>query len=51
VLALDPILAGILGFMVQIFFAWRIKVITYNKWLTALICVLAALNLCALCFF
>jgi hypothetical protein len=44
-LALDPILAGILAFLVQIFFAWRIRIITRNPWQYVPVVIFATLNL------
>lgn len=36
-LALDPMLAGIIASMVQLFFAWRLQIISKQWWLTIFI--------------
>ncbi|KAK0207146.1 hypothetical protein DFS33DRAFT_647100 [Desarmillaria ectypa] len=43
VFATDPALTGIIAGMVQLFFAWRVKVLTNNLWLVAIVaaCALA----------
>ncbi|KAF7966305.1 hypothetical protein HWV62_39201 [Athelia sp. TMB] len=45
-LAADPMLAGAVAFMVQLFFAWRIHVIARTPWQTLGILLCAALTLC-----
>ena len=45
-LAADPMVAGIIAFMVQLFFAWRIHVVAKTVWLTLAIVVCAFLTLC-----
>jgi len=45
-LAADPMVAGIIAFMVQCFFAWRIHIIAQTAWQTAAIVVCAVLTLC-----
>lgn len=44
-LAMDPIVAGLVAFMVQIFFAWRLHVIARQMWLTITIVVLSVITL------
>ncbi|SJL02685.1 uncharacterized protein ARMOST_06019 [Armillaria ostoyae] len=41
VFATDPALTGIIAGMVQLFFAWRVKVLTNNLWLVAIVAVCA----------
>ncbi|KZP30118.1 hypothetical protein FIBSPDRAFT_777799 [Athelia psychrophila] len=45
-LAADPMLAGITAGMVQCFFAWRIQVISKQKWLTMAVVFCAVLTVC-----
>ncbi|KZP28258.1 hypothetical protein FIBSPDRAFT_927675 [Athelia psychrophila] len=45
-LAMDPISVGIIAFMVQLFFAWRLHVIAASRWLTLLIVVISFATLC-----
>ncbi|KAF7970398.1 hypothetical protein HWV62_24193 [Athelia sp. TMB] len=45
-LAADPMVAGVVAFMVQLFFAWRIHVIARTPWQTLAILACAALTLC-----
>ncbi|KZP10678.1 hypothetical protein FIBSPDRAFT_937904 [Athelia psychrophila] len=42
----DPMIAGIVGSMVQCFFAWRLLVITRKKWLTMIIVLCAVFTVC-----
>ncbi|KAJ6492914.1 hypothetical protein C8R47DRAFT_1120401 [Mycena vitilis] len=44
VFATDPAMTGIIGSMVQAFYAWRIHALTGNIWIVALICVCAMTN-------
>jgi len=44
VFATDPALTGIIGGLVQVFFAWRVKVLTGNKSLISLILFFATTN-------
>ncbi|KAG7447828.1 uncharacterized protein BT62DRAFT_1061614 [Guyanagaster necrorhizus] len=37
ILHFDPALTGIIGGMVQLFFAWRVKVLTDNPWLVTIV--------------
>lgn len=37
VFATDPALTGIIAPMVQVFFAWRVKILTNNHWLVFII--------------
>jgi hypothetical protein len=49
VFATDPALTGIIGGSVQLFFAWRVKVLTGNIWLVSVIAACAIGNcLCAI---
>ncbi|KAK0190299.1 hypothetical protein F5146DRAFT_1193764 [Armillaria mellea] len=41
VFATDPALTGIIAGMVQLFFAWRVKVLTNNLWLVSIVAVCA----------
>ncbi|PBK63495.1 hypothetical protein ARMSODRAFT_942278 [Armillaria solidipes] len=41
VFATDPALTGIIAGMVQLFFAWRVKVLTNNLWLVGIVAVCA----------
>ncbi|KAK0447637.1 hypothetical protein EV421DRAFT_1889562 [Armillaria borealis] len=41
ILNFDPALTGIIAGMVQLFFAWRVKVLTNNLWLVAIVAVCA----------
>lgn len=45
-LAADPMVAGIIAFMVQGFFAWRIHVISKDAFLTSFIVICSVLTLC-----
>ncbi|KAJ7756345.1 hypothetical protein B0H16DRAFT_1539621 [Mycena metata] len=40
----DPAMTGIIGSMVQLFFAWRIHTLTGNLWIVGLICICALTN-------
>ncbi|KAJ7938473.1 hypothetical protein B0H13DRAFT_2572679 [Mycena leptocephala] len=44
VFATDPAMTGIIGAMVQLFYAWRIHTLTGNLWIVALICICALTN-------
>ncbi|KAJ7270636.1 hypothetical protein B0H12DRAFT_774523 [Mycena haematopus] len=44
VFATDPAMTGIIGCMVQLFYAWRIKTLTGNIWIVLLICICALTN-------
>ncbi|KAJ7852974.1 hypothetical protein B0H13DRAFT_2359262 [Mycena leptocephala] len=46
VFATDPAMTGIIGAMVQLFYAWRIHTLTGNLWIVALICICALTNAC-----
>ncbi|KAF7980705.1 hypothetical protein HWV62_37165 [Athelia sp. TMB] len=45
-LAADPMVAGVIAFMVQLFFAWRIHIVAKTVWLTLAIVICAFLTLC-----
>ncbi|KAF7985971.1 hypothetical protein HWV62_43936 [Athelia sp. TMB] len=45
-LAADPMVAGVIAFMVQLFFAWRIHIVAKTAWLTLAIAACAFLTLC-----
>ncbi|KAM5544561.1 hypothetical protein V8D89_001459 [Ganoderma adspersum] len=42
---IDPVLTGVIAALVQLFFAWRVKVLTSNRVIVALIVVLAIIQL------
>jgi len=44
VFATDPAMTGIIGSMVQLFYAWRIHMLTGNIWIVVLICICALTN-------
>ncbi|KAJ7353117.1 hypothetical protein DFH08DRAFT_855973 [Mycena albidolilacea] len=44
VFATDPAMTGIIGCMVQLFYAWRIHILTGNIWIVVLICICALTN-------
>ncbi|TFK48617.1 hypothetical protein OE88DRAFT_1737406 [Heliocybe sulcata] len=46
IFATDPALTGIIASLVQLFFAWRIKVLTNNNWLVAIVIVAAFAGVC-----
>jgi hypothetical protein len=41
-----PLFQGIIASCVQLFFAWRVKVVTSNIWAVMLIVVCAFINMC-----
>ncbi|KAF7325826.1 hypothetical protein MKEN_00433300 [Mycena kentingensis (nom. inval.)] len=43
--ATDPAMTGIIAASVQLFYAWRIKVLTGNMWLTGTVAILALIGL------
>lgn len=43
---INPIFQGIIATMVQLFFAWRVKVLTGNWWLVTLIVITASTSFC-----
>lgn len=45
-LVVQPILEGVIGVMVQLFFAWRLHIIAKRSWLTAAIVTGAFLTFC-----
>lgn len=45
-LASDPMLAGIIACMVQLFFAWRLQIISKQWWLTAFIAICSVATVC-----
>ncbi|THG93699.1 hypothetical protein EW026_g7605 [Hermanssonia centrifuga] len=45
-IATDPAMVAIIATMVQLFFAWRVKVLTGNIWITGLIVVTAIVSCC-----
>lgn len=45
-LAADPMVAGVVAFMVQLFFAWRLHIIAQQRWLTMFIIVMSFATVC-----
>ena len=44
----DTVAQGVIADLVQLFFAWRVKVLTSNRVIVALVVVLAIIQLCML---
>lgn len=45
-LAMDPIITGLVAFLVQLFFAWRLHIVASNRILTLFIVVISFATLC-----